>query len=247
LGGAKVIEDVKHTSAIIAVGGLQRSRRKGFFGGQKMKVLKTATILCVAVILGGLPTLATAAPVIETFGFYNIANNDPADAAIGEAQLFVDVSDEFADHVLFTFRNTGPEACAISEVYFDDGTLLGMADIIDNPPDVVFVQGASPPELPGANSIDPPFETTLDFLAESVPPPAHKGVNPGEQVGILFDLQPAKTYQNVIDELYDGGLRIGLHAIGFDSGGSESFVSVPEPATIALLGLGALASLCTRR
>lgn len=212
-----------------------------------MKVLKTATIFCVAVIFGGLPTLAAATPVIETFGFYNITNNDPGDAAIGEAQLFVDVSDEFADQVLFTFRNTGPEACAISEVYFDDGTLLGIADIIDNPPDVVFVQGASPPELPGANSIDPPFEATLGFLAESVPPPSHKGVNPGEQVGILFDLQPAKTYQNVINELNDGGLRIGIHVIGFDSGGSESFVNVPEPATIAVLGLGGLLCLRKRR
>ncbi len=216
-------------------------------GGQKMKVLKTATILCAAVILGILPTLATATPVVETFGFYNITNNDPGDAAIGEAQLFVDVSDESADQMLFTLRNTGPEACAISEVYFDDGMLLGIADIIDNPPDVVFVQDASPSELPGANLLDPSFETTLDFLAESVPPPPHKGVNPGEQVGILFDLQPAETYQNVIDELNDGGLRIGIHVIGFCSGGSESFVTVPEPATIAVLGLGALASLCTRR
>ena len=213
-----------------------------------MKVLKTATVLCAAVILGIIPTLATATPVVvETFDFYCITNNDPADAAIGEAQLFVDVSDELADQVLFTFRNTGPEACAISEIYFDDGVLLGIADIIDNPPDVVFVQGASPPELPGANSIDPPFETTLDFLAESVPPPPHKGVNPGEQLGILFDLQPGQTYQNVINDLNDGGLRIGLHVIAFDSCGSESFVSVPEPATIALLGLGALASFCTRR
>jgi hypothetical protein len=186
-------------------------------------------------------------PVTETFGFYNITHNNLADAAIGEAQLLVDVSEELADQVLFTFRNTGPEACAISEVYFDDGMLLGIADIIDSPPDVVFVQGASPPELPGANSIDPSFETTLDFLAESVPPPPQKGVNPGEQLGIIFDLQPGQTYQHVINELNGGGLRIGLHAIGFDSGGSESFVSVPEPATIALLGLGALASFCTRR
>lgn len=240
-------KEVEHRSAIIAADGLQQSRRREFLGGQKMKVLKTATILCVAVILGALPTLATATPVIETFAFYSITNNDLADAAIGEAQLSIDVTEELADQVLFTFRNTGPEACAISEIYFDDGTLLGMADIVDSPPGVVFVQGASPVELPGANLIDPPFETAFDFLAESVPPPAHKGVNPGEQVGILFGLQPGQTYQNVINELNDGGLRIGLHVIGFDSGGSESFVNVPEPAMIALLGLGGLASLCTRR
>jgi hypothetical protein len=65
LGGAKMTRKVKHTSAMIAVDGLQRIRQRAFLGGQKMKVRKTATILCVAVILGGLPTLTTATPVVD--------------------------------------------------------------------------------------------------------------------------------------------------------------------------------------
>ncbi len=200
-------------------------------------------LVCVITLLSNSVSQAT----IETFGFYNITNNNPGDAAIGEAQLSVEVSDEYIDQVLFTLINSGPEASAISEVYFDNGTLLGIASIINNPPDVVFVEDASPGELPGANLINPPFETTLGFLAESSPPPPQKGVNPGEEVGILFDLQAGGTYDDVISELYSGDLRIGIHVIGFESCGSESFVNVPEPATMALLGIGGLALFRRRK
>jgi len=213
-------------------------------GGKKMKKLTLVAVLVGVITLFS----ATASQAtIETFGFYNITNNNPTDASIGEAQLFVDVSDEFANQVLFTFRNTGPYASSISEIYFDDGSLLGIADIINDSPYVVFVQDASPPELPGANLINPPFETTAGFLAESVPPPVHRGVGPGEKVGILFDLLPAATYQDVINQLYGGSLRIGGHVIGFECGGSESFVNVPEPATIVLFGLGGLVFLRKRK
>ena len=203
-----------------------------------------AAMLTVAITL--LNTTASQA-TIETFDFYNITNNNPGDAAIGEAQLLVDVSDEFTDQVLFKFRNTGPAASAISEIYFDDGNLLGIADIINYPPNVIFTQGASPSELPGANLVNPQFETTLSFLAESIPPPSHTGVNPGEQVGILFNLQPGATYQDVLNDIYSGALRVGVHVIGFESGGSESFVNVPEPATMCLLGLGGLFFLRKRK
>lgn len=209
-----------------------------------MKKLNYVFVLVVVVLFFG--TSASQA-TIETFDFYNITNNDPGDAAIGEAQLFVDVGDEFANQVLFTFRNNGPEASAVSEIYFDDGSLLGIASILNNPPGVVFVEGASPPELPGANLIEPPFEATIGFLAESTPPPVYKGVNPGEEVGILFDLKPGGEFQDVLDELYSGTLRVGIHVIGFGCGGSESFVNVPEPATVCLLGLSGLAFLIKRK
>lgn len=209
--------------------------------------MKELTRILMLVGLAILLGTSTSTAEIQTFGFYNITNNNPADAAIGEAQLFVDVSDEFTNKVLFTFRNTGPSASSISETYFDGGSFLGIANIINDSPNVVFVQGASPPELPGANLIDPPFETTAGFCAESVPPPVHRGVNPGEEVGILFDLLPGTTYQNVINQLYNGTLRVGVHVIGFECGGSESFVNVPEPATVCLLGLGGLIFLRKRK
>ena len=68
------------------------------------------------------------------------------------------------------------------------------------------------------------------------------GVNPGEMVTIIFNLQSGGSLQDVLDELSDGRLRIGIHVQGYASGGSEAFVNtpLPEPGTLALLGAGLL-------
>ncbi|MCH7702620.1 MAG: hypothetical protein IID37_13130 [Planctomycetes bacterium] len=187
-----------------------------------------------------------------TFGFDNITNNDAGDAVIGEAQLFVTVSDFGAGQVLFSFTNIGPDASSITDVYFDDGTLLGIAFLIDaddNGGDlgVDFTQDGSPPDLPGGNNLLPPFEVTAGFLADADSPPSSNGVNPGESLGIVFDLMGGGTLADVISELNSAELRIGIHVQGFAGGGSESFVNppvpIPAPGAVALaaLGLGAVA------
>jgi hypothetical protein len=176
------------------------------------------------------------------YGFDCITNTIAGDAAIGEAQLFVDVTEYEYDNgqVLFTFANTGPEASSITDVYFDDGTLLGIASIINVENFVEFSQLATPNNLPGGNNVSPPFEVTAGFSADSDAPVQPMGVNPGESLGIIFDLQEGGTFADVIAELESGELRIGIHVQGFDSGGSESFINhIPEPATLFLLiGLG---------
>ena len=68
---------------------------------------------------------------------------------------------------------------------------------------------------------------TAGFLAESVPAPPANGVNPGDSLGILFDLQTGKTFSDVLADLATGALRIGIHVIAFDSGASESFINDP--------------------
>ena len=192
---------------------------------------------------------------METYGFYSITNSIAGDVAIGEAQLFVDVSNTYtnddplpSNQVLFGFRNTGPLASSICDIYFDDGSLMSslamLIDADDNhilggDDNVDFTQGASPGELPGASLAEPDFQTTAGFLADSDSPVYRKGVGINEWLGIVFNLLPGKTYTSVIDDLADGDLRIGIHVQGFDSGGSESFVNepprVPVPAA-ALLG-----------
>ncbi len=189
----------------------------------------------------------------DLYGFYNISGNNVFDAAIGEAQLSVEVTDAGSGQVLFTFYNSGPEASSITDVYFDDGSLLGIAGLIDadegigGDPGVNFSQIANPGNLPAANLASPPFVTTAGFSADSDPAVQPWGVNPGETLGILFTLQGTQTLDNVLDELSSGALRIGLHVQGFASGGSESFVNtdftitvVPLPGAVLLgmLGLG---------
>lgn len=151
--------------------------------------------------------------------------------------------------VSFEFHNNSISPLvdlAITDIYFDNGTLLAISGVT-NGPGVSFTELAIPEELPGANILVPPFETTDQFSADADPPPPHYGVEPGEWVIIHFDLQEGGTLQHVLDELSDGTLRIGIHIQSLPGGSSESAVNVPEPATICLLGLGALALLRKRR
>jgi hypothetical protein len=206
----------------------------GLASGREMKKL-----LIVFIFLG----LLFASPAYAIpFGFTNITNNNIADAIIGETQLSVDVTYTGNDQVLFTFLNAGPAASSITQVYFDDGSLSGIASIDESDTGVSFSKGASPANVPGANNATPPFVTTAGFLAGADSPEQPNGVNPGESLGILFDLISGGTFSDVLDDIASGALRIGIHVQGFATGGSESFINntspVPEPTTMLLLGTG---------
>jgi hypothetical protein len=200
-----------------------------------------------------------------TLGFDCITNNLAGDCAIGEAQLTVDVSaGPSANQVTFTFQNVGAAASSITNVYFDDGTLLGISALRDADEAIAalgglghagvdFSLGASPPDLPGGNGASPPFQVTAGFLADSDSPSQPNGVNPGEYLQIVFDLQGGQTFADTLAALalagQAGGLRIGIHVQGYASTGSESFVNqpVPEPGTLALVASGVLALAVARR
>ncbi len=223
------------------------------------KGLKALTTWAVGLAL--LTGLTVSAHAI-TLSFGAITANDIGDVAIGEAQLAVEVT-EFTTNpaqILFTFTNNGLAASSITDVYFDDGTLLGIAQLIDADDGVGgdlgvdFSQGASPGNLPGGNNAAPPFVTTASFLADSDAPTQPSGVNPNESLGVVFDLEGGGTFNDIVDELNDGRLRIGIRVQGFASGGSESFISpppggtggaapLPEPGTWFLMGTGLIGLL----
>jgi hypothetical protein len=191
---------------------LVKNQEKYFGRSRTMKKLIPLTILIV------LSLFHPEAKAGLTYGFVNITNNDPVNAAIGEAQLFVELGDPIANQVTFTFSNTGPVASSITQVYFDDGGLLSFPSLDDSLAGVEFSQRANPPELPGGNTVVPPFMTTAGLSFGSDPPEQANGVNPGEWLGITFDVDPLNDLN---EQIALGALRISIHVQAINNGGSE--------------------------
>jgi hypothetical protein len=167
-----------------------------------------------------------------------------------DIDMYVIVSTPSPGLVDFTFFNESLINSCIAAVYFDDGSLLGIA-AVTNGPGTLFTQPATPSNLPAGNLLDPPFVTTEEFCIDGDPPPSQNGVNPVasgeplEWVRVTFDI--SGEFSDVLDQLDTGLLRIGVHITSLPDGSSESGVNVPEPATVFILGLGALALLKRRR
>lgn len=216
-------------------------------------------------IAGAAFTVAPAQALQLTFD--NITGNNATNALAGESQLFLDVTDATggenlsANQVLFKFSNAGPAASSITQIYFEDmlNSLSGIATngIAGSGSGVSFSVATGNLNLPGGN--DPNVNFTEEYGVKANNPVQPSGVNPGEWVSVLFNLNPGQTLQNVFNGLSGGDMRVGFHVQGFANGGSEAFVNlqpkvkppakVPEPTTLVGLGLvgGLLAGSRRRR
>jgi hypothetical protein len=194
----------------------------------------------------GLATLSLESQA-AVYGFDCISTS-PVNCAIGESTLNVEVTAGPAlDEVTFTFTNTDTSGSSITDVYFDDGSLLAIANITESS-GVSFTQGAAPKSLPGGSPYN--WNSSKDFSADSDAPTYNNGVNdPSEWLAVTFTLQGGQGLQDVIDAInlglanpgvdVTGGLRIGMHVQGYANGGSISLINgteVPVPAAAWLFG-----------
>jgi hypothetical protein len=213
-------------------------------------------------------TPSTASASVD-LSFSNITNNSTETGALYSVTVSGNADDNSigTNQVLFTFKvssgaTAGQGGQDIDAVYFQDGTLLGIAaPNYKNSGTVAFSDmGVNPQNLPGGSSITPQFVTHDGFSEDANSPSPSNGVNAGESLGVLFNLQNGKTFNDVINALNVGAagfnadgsditgvtaLRIGIHVqnTGTNNNKSDSFVNaVPEPSTIALAlsGFGAL-------
>jgi hypothetical protein len=209
--------------------------------------MKKITFVLIALVFGSFLIFNAPQAQAYLYDFYKITNNGNVNVA---NQLSVDVLDFGTGKVEFTFSNSGPIASSISEIYFDDGTLLGIAQIIYGS-GVSFVTPTKPTDLPGGNLASPPFVATQTFLAGAENPSSTNGVNPGEFVTIVFTLINGKNYSDTLSAISSGELRFGLHVQAIDpanTNGSDSFVNtVPIPAAAWLLGSGLVGLVAIRR
>ena len=204
---------------------------------KKLQVLLCFTLVSAMVLMAFIPVQADPGDGPYTMHFaYACTNNYPPDAASSLGQFSVDIYDRSTvvdgPRAGFMFYNMGPYQSSITQIYFQDGSLLGIAEVNDGY-GTDYSQGGSPKDLPSGNTCPTPFVADKGFLATPEPPTQPNGVNnsvtgPFEAVEIVFSL--TAPFDNVIGELNSGELRIGIHVQGYDSGGSESFVTGPGTA-----------------
>jgi hypothetical protein len=196
---------------------------------------------------------AYAEPV--TLNFTRITSNSSENVApqmTCVVDLFQAAAGGNPEVVSFRFQNAVGIQSSISEVYFDDGPLLGIASM-DQVGASFTGGGATPGDLPGGQDLTPAFNATRAFSADAQGNPSNGLDVASDYLEMRFNLINDKTFGDILASINDGSLRIGLHVHSIGQGAnSDGFVNTPPSVVIPLpgaagMGLAGLLGLATLR
>jgi hypothetical protein len=207
-------------------------------GGYGMKKLLFCTLTLIFLFCG-----TNALAVSIPFDFIDIPS--PDDTINISANLSIDVVDAGGGQVQIIVNNNNPDSF-ITGVYFDgiDGLLTGVPAALPGEPDDLInliedgklVSDPSKADVPQGTEIG--FDADLAYLAVKGDGIKKKdaGIDYGESATFLFDAD----FEDVVAALTSGDLKVAVHVqgIGEDDGSDSYATSIPESATMLLLGAG---------
>jgi len=184
------------------------------------------------------------------FAFIPITNNgDQTNIDLGLAVSLANI--DGTDRMFFELVNesTAPnDDSSVASLYFETTDLSGTDPYVDGTaPGVSFSIGGG-----GGGNQGFPFTINHDLDALADAPGSSSGVNPNESLLVGYGILGGTDPEDILEGLQNGEWNIGLHIISTapDGEASEKYVSVflpngpldpvPEPATLALLGMGSL-------
>ena len=110
-----------------------------------------------------------------------------------------------------------------------------------------FSKYAKPKYRTAGNELEPYFENSSKLSAESDCPTSKWAINPDEKLQLRLKLKKYNNFSDLLSQMNSAKTRIGLHVLSLPDGSSESAVSVPEPASIIVLGIGSLSAIYKKR
>jgi hypothetical protein len=190
-----------------------------------LALLAAVVLAAGGALIPATPAMAQAIPSPQTFGFNACSNRDPANVAVGEAQMKVTIADEGTapmqgvptPQISFLFENIGSAASSLTDIYFYDPAtrLIDFRMMADSGTGVNFSVGATPNYLRECA----PLNAIVFASFDSTRPIPTKGINPGEWLKLYFWLAPGVTYADIAN------LQIGIYVSAFANQGSEAFIT----------------------
>lgn len=213
-----------------------------------------AAIALAAAATGTLAENASASTSSVNINFTRITNNSPVNVASQFLAVLSQVSGQ-PNRVVFTFSNSAAIASSISEIYYDNRNSAPLQSLLSplQQTGCHFTAGsASPGNLPGGNAIG--FNATRAFSADAVGNPSVGLDTAADRLSMTFQLKSGFTFNNVVNALNNGDLRLGLHVRAINPpqspcDWSDSFVStvavvpLPPAAWAGLATLGGIVSV----